>query len=322
LLKVEQMVGQRLQRLIEREEAFSAFDDKIRRREHELCEQREEHQRQELELQNQLEMTAAALERAEERSEAVKNREQECEVRRRDLLRRQQRVQKRLERVAATQNQLAEDRRDISKLQVERDTVARTLEDMRRGVDLLEHESTSRQEQLKRLEVDVGMRRSAVKIRQEELEPVQADLQAKEADLNERQALLDRRREALVDREAHLEKCCREIAEATERTNIVQKSNEEVEQRLKRLWDDIHQRQQVLEDLDKSLQGRHARVTAAEHSRVIRDIRIKDDDDVERELMAAELSDQAWRDRSAALAKSEEELRARVQFLEDTAPYG
>lgn len=322
LLKVEQMIMQRLQRLTEREEAFKAFDEKIRRREEELSQQQEEHRIQELDLRSKIDATTTAILRAEERCEAVKQREQDCEARRRDLLRQQQRVQKRLERVAATQHHLSEDRHEIVKLQAERDNTARTLEDLRRGVDLHEREAAERHRELKRLEVDVGMRRSAVKRRQEELEPVQADLQAKEADLNERQALLDRRRAAIAEREAHLEKCCREIAETTERTTVVQKSNEEVERRLERLWDDIHQRQLVLEDLDRSLHGRHARVTAAEHSRVVRDGRSKDVDELETELMAAELSDKAWRDRSAALSKSEAELRARVQLLEDAAPYG
>merc|ERR1711966_90809 len=90
---------------------------------------------------------------------------------------------------------------------------------------------------------------------------------------------------------------------------------EDMGRQLTQLWDDIHQRQQVLEDIDTSLQGREERLNVKEHSLLCeREARATpggcvaaEAEQLQLELMAAELAERAWRERSASLAKREEE---------------
>merc|ERR1719198_2903002 len=193
---------------------------------------------------------------------------------------------------------------------------------------------SDRCEQLVQLKAEVSQQHIAVRTRQDELEPIQGDLQAKEADLNERQVLFERRRAKLTERESKLEKLCAESANASKKCGVLRQSNEDAEQRLARLWDDIHQRQQVLDDIGLSLRGREERLTAAEHSLVCaREAQLLDGntgsnvasspkakkawhdpeaEQVELELTAAELAERAWRERSAALADREEKLLAQL----------
>lgn len=109
-----------------------------------------------------------------------------------------------------------------------------------------------------------------VRERQDVLEPVRGGLQAKEADLNERQVLLDRRRAELEEREAALEERAAELARLTQQGDAIRRDNDDAERRLALLWDDLHQRQQVLEDVDASLRVREERLSATEHRRASR----------------------------------------------------
>jgi len=264
------MVIARSQRIAEREEAFAAFEEKIRQREEDLCEQSEEHRIQEAELVRRLDSVAMTVQQAGEERKAAEDREQRCEAWQREMQKQHVRLQKRLDRVLSTKQQLEEDGHDIAALSGEHDVSAHSLEDLRERAAVVENELYDRQRELEHRENDLAVRRSAVKVRQDQLEPVQSDLQAKEADHNERQALLNRRRLDLEEREACLERARLEIASANERSALAQQSNDEAEHRLTRLWDDIHQRQQVLEDLDTSMEGREQRLSEAEHSLIVR----------------------------------------------------
>eukprot|EP00971_Amphidinium_carterae_P142001 2812689-Amphidinium_carterae.1 len=119
-----------------------------------------------------------------------------------------------------------------------------------------------------------------------------------------------------------------ELATADERTEELNRQNEEVERRLAQLWDDNHQRQQVLEDISVNINGREMRLVAAEHSIACEvdapgstarhaweapcDVEAEH---LELELTAAELSERAWRERSRALAQQELELQERLRML-------
>lgn len=317
------MVIQRALRIAEREEAFAAFEEKIGRREEELCELAEDQRCQDEDLTRRLENIGATVQQAEEERRAAEVREERCETRQRELHRQQVRLQKRLERVASTREQLEEDRSDTATLESEYCTCARSLKDLRQRATVSENELYDRQRRLEQRENEFAQLRSAVKLRQEQLEPLQSDLQAKEADLNEREAILGRRRREIEEREACLERALQETASASESSAAAQQRNDEAERRLTLLWDDIHQRQQVVEDLDTSLQGREKRLSKAEHSHAVRQSQTSDcspqqeAEVIEVELVAAELAERAWRERSAALAKSQENLLARVHMLEE-----
>jgi len=343
LLKADRAVRERLQRLAEREEALDTLDAKIFAQEEDLCERREDQRCEEVDVSRRLEALVLEVQAAERRHEASLLHQGRLEERRLEVLRLQQRAQKRLERTEASQRQLAQDRRDVEELRAEREDESLAIA----GAEPLAARGASMvskwREQLARLEADAGERRLAVRMRQEELEPIQSDLQAKEAELNERQALVERRRTALAAREEQLESSLAESGAADERCAAARRSNRETEARLARLWDDIHQRQQVLDDLDASLRGREARLDAAElRSLAGRGARGEaaravgpavgggsavggglreawpppEAEQLELELRAAEISDRAWRKQSVALARSEEELLARVRQLE------
>merc|ERR1712113_979092 len=119
---------------------------------------------------------------------------------------------------------------------------------------------------------------------------------------------------------------------ATQRDIELRQSNEETERRLAQLWDDIHQRQKVLEDIGTCLNSREERAINAQHTLVCnREGQAfagqwdawpigQDVEQLQLEFTAAELADRAWRERSAALVHREEELLARLHLLEDPKP--
>lgn len=116
LLRAEQLVAQRQARLAEREEAFNAFDEKVRRREEDLRERQLQRSGEDIEIVRRLDTLAQAMCRVEERHEEVQQRERALQQRFKDFARRQQRAQKRLERAEAAWQQLAEDRGEVAVL--------------------------------------------------------------------------------------------------------------------------------------------------------------------------------------------------------------
>mmetsp|Transcript_48828 Transcript_48828/g.141428 ORF Transcript_48828/g.141428 Transcript_48828/m.141428 type:complete len:426 (+) Transcript_48828:93-1370(+) len=331
LVKVEQSVNQKIQRLAEREESVDALDAQVAGQELELCERRQDYRLEEAALAGNLEAYHRGAGEVAQREEAVRERELQAQQLRRNLLRQQQRVQKRLERVAANRQQLAEDRQDVAALKAELDEDTAALREAERNCASIESTLSERQQEMGRAAAEVGDLRARVRARQGDLEVIQSDLQTKEADLDERRVLLERTRAALTEREERLTRTSAEISDNVQRTAEAQRETQELERRLAQLWEDIHQRQQMLEDVDTSLFGREERLMNAQHSLVCaREAgaaaagpgrwagpETVDVEQLRLELMAAELSERAWRERSASLASREEELQARIQFLEN-----
>ncbi|CAE7943112.1 unnamed protein product, partial [Symbiodinium necroappetens] len=84
-----------------------------------------------------------------------------------------------------------------------------------------------------------------------------------EADLDERQSLLQRRRAALQQREERIQVLTSELAEAHETEAESRRTSAEKEKRLEEIWEQIYQRQAVLEDLRTRAAGSRARGAAA-----------------------------------------------------------
>lgn len=330
LVKVEQSVNQKMQRLAEREEAVDSLDAQVSAQEQELDARRADFRLEEAAVTGKIEVAEEGQADAKLRGEVAGARDSQVQQRRRHLLRQQQRLTKRLERVAGNRQQLGEDGEDVTALQAELEEERAALVEAESSCASSDANLTQLREELGRVSAEVGDLRAVVRARQGDLEVIQGDLQTKEADLDERRALLERTSAELIEREERLVRTRAEASDDAQRRAEVQRESEELERQLARLWDDIHQRRQMLEDVDTCLLGREERLMSAQHSLVVaREAGAASggrgqwgapaDVDVEQlklELMAAELSERAWRERSAALAGRQEELTARIQCLE------
>lgn len=271
------------------------------------------------------------MEEVELREHTIHEREQQTQQLLQGLQRQRNRLQKRLDRVAGTQRQLSEDRGDIEVLRTDGDEDAGALDQAAAEAATAASAVQEQRKSLGRLSAEVGELREGIRSRQSELEHIQGDLQTKEADLDERRALLERGRAALEEREAQLNYASADATKANECREEANRSAEELERRLALLWDDIHQRQQVLEDIDTSLLGREERLRSEQHSLVCAHETTSswhegssswpievDSEQLSLELVAAELAERSWRERTTVLARRREELLARVHQLEST----
>jgi len=318
LLKAERLIGTGIYALAGREDELAHLEHDVLAEEAELAERRAVHNREELAAAADLEASCEAVAQAEERLAALDARAAEADRLRAAHVEQRRRLQERLERVSAKRRQLAEERGALSGLrfqaEAQRGAVQRESAAAEAYATELDEASTRHAGE----RANVAELRMEVRSRQDALEPIREDLQTKEVDLDERRCLLERQQVALVDRGQHLERIAAEFASASERLAAGRRRTETLEQRLSVLWDDIHQRQRVLEDIGTSLHSREERVNLAQHTLVC----AKETEKVRLELNAAELADRAWRERSAALASQEEELIARVRLLEAMLPSG
>lgn len=316
LVKAEQMILKRLRGISEREGVLKGCDKGLQEREEELHARQEEQHCKELAVLAKLESLRLTAERAGQRREALRERENRALQHRQELLRTQHRVEKRLERIAATRGQHLEDKRDVDALEDVRRREAEGVASMKTRLDAAEESLHVRREQLGSLHVEIDKQRAVIKADQDTLEPVQAELQAREVEINERKALLEQRRAALNERKDRLRKMREETEAALSRKVELEKQAEEAELRLTRLWDDIHQRQQVLEDIDTSLWGREERLTMEQRDLLVSSQGAPELEPLALELAAAELAERARREQSAAFARRSAELEAVVRELE------
>merc|ERR1740123_567506 len=245
-----------MKRQAEREDVVAALEKQVCDRKTELVRQRQQLQMEEAELEAGDAVLRRNVEEADLKEQVILEREQQTQQLLQGFQRQHSRLQKRLDRVAGTQHQLSEDRGDIEVLRTEGDEDAGALDQARAEAATAASAVQERREALGRLSVEVRDLREAIRSRQSELELTQGDLQTKEADLVERRTLLERNRTALEDREAQLSCASADATKANESREEANRSAEELERRLALLWDDIHQRQQVVEDIGTSLMGR------------------------------------------------------------------
>jgi len=328
LLRAEQLLGQRHRRLAAQEIVVRSAEAAVENDEEELHEiHRMVALEEALALEREEALRLAEL-RTEARCEEAIEAEGQEEALRRDLQRRELLARKRLSRAEETRRELAGEAAPRALAAREAcDAEAAAVEEVECLTADTEEELTQFREELARLREEVARRRVEVRARQDDLEPIQSDLQAKEADLSERQALLERRKASVAAREAALEGDKAKVSVDLERHAALQQQAAAVERRLAALWDDIHQRQQVVDDVDGSLRGREERLAAAQLSLAcVRDdvawgrdaAEAPDARELALEISAAELTERAWRERSAALAQRDAELTARAKLLEAT----
>lgn len=329
-MRLEQTVNLNLQRLAQFEETLEVDEKEIQAREEACLAAKQSHSEAEAAMSSRLDLLSREIQLGCLAQDAVEERERAGQARRKELVKCEQRSRRRIERVIETRRQLEFDRGDVAFLKADCKEETRSLAEAREKVLVAQETVHQRQEELDERESELRHRRESALSRHQKLKPLSGSLQAREVELDEREALLESRRKALAERQRQFEVTNVEARAASKKASELHKQNEEAEMRLVRLWDDIYQRQQMLQDINSSIHGREERLSAAQHSFVCqREVNIGsgweawngEDEHVELELMAAELMERAWRERSAFLAQREDELRGiNVSFIFSRLP--
>lgn len=315
LLKADQLINQGIHRLAFREDALDDVDAQVSSQELALAERRRAHAAEEHAASVALETARMHAEEARGRQFRLQEQGRQTAELREALLQRRQEVQQRLEATGARRRRLAEECGEADRLRSEAEVHAAATEALAEAVEARQLELSEATGQCSAAASRADARRAAVRARQDALDFVRHELESKEADLDEREALCQRRSAALAERESRLDRGAAELAAVRAAEAEARRSAEESERRLTALWDDIHQRQQVLEDIGSSLYSREERLSIAEHSLVCQ----------EAEAVASDTwhpgrdTEQAWRERSFSLV-DRKELLAQIRLLEAGAP--
>eukprot|EP00439_Symbiodinium_sp_Y106_P034607 s2499_g4.t1 len=260
LLKLEQRCIQRSLRLADREDAVNDLEGHVWQREdglsgclkiaslgllkfliecasyfEKLAEKRESFLQEELSVASALQALEVAQIRAGELQAANAAQDREVQQQQRQLVRTKQRLEKRLERVERERASFVEER-----------TALTELEESEQGkTPPISSEALRAKARSGEPIAAYGL--GWVRAWQTRLEPLRREMQTKEADLDERQSLIQRRRTALQQREERLQLLTSELAEAHDTEAESRKTSAEKEKRLEEIWEQIYQRQSVLE---------------------------------------------------------------------------
>ncbi|CAJ1374938.1 unnamed protein product [Effrenium voratum] len=301
LLKLEQRCLQRTLRIVEKEEAVEDLENEVEARERELAEKRDAFLLEEQQVAQNLEALQKSTREAQQLQASLAERQQEVLQRQKVQQKQRQKLTKRLQRAEATEEHLKEERKNLEHMEV-----AEPGEPDAQEAELLRQKTAARRAAVGEAQEQLEELRKELQAWQAKLEPVRRELQMKEADLDERRIFMERSKEELNLREQrHLEQRAMREAEL-EKVAAAKLQTASLEKQLEELWDEIHQRRQILQDL--LAQRRDAEDAAGE----LRRSEVED-------LRSAELAERAWRERCTSLVARRRELLAEIQHAERAA---
>lgn len=319
MLKAEKCVNQGINRLLQLEETLDIFTEQVAAQEAGLLERRQQLRRGEQAAAADLEHSELAAEESRSKVSTFEERQSMLLDGQAALDGRRREVQARTSLAEAKRRELDAERAIGARLQQE---VAEGCESVARAeatLEALSKDVAECAEQLMQVASSVVRRRGQIRGRQDVLDLVRAELQSEDAALTRRRSQLEANQVALAAREAELATAGSGLAELRARAARAKEEVDSVERRLASLWDDIHQRQLVVDDICSTLRAREDRVGEVQRSLACEGASTSDAAQLHVELSAAGLADRAWRDRSAALADREAELQARLRLLKAQA---
>ncbi|CAK8986532.1 unnamed protein product [Durusdinium trenchii] len=301
LFQLEQRYVQRACKVAEKEDLVDDLEAQADASQVRLAERRDAFVRNELAVSQELQALQASAREAQRLQAVLAERHQEVLRQEKQQVRLRARLSKRLERVEEAALHLSEER---LKWQEGGEAERRKppLRQLQEEAEQIRGKLPLRRQSLAEAKRSGQELREDVQRWQGRLEPLRHELQMKEADLDERFAALHQRREELTKRETRWSERHAELQQLGAAAGAARQRKGALATELEELLEEIRQREQMLQEI-KNKKGSKMSV-------------LRDD------LTAAQLAEDAWRERCEGLEARQQELldQIRVASRPDEGP--